>query len=108
MQSKLIEYYNWLDIRTAICEEMGIDEKKHFRDYHKLVGGEYKDLWHEWMNYFDGNVRNDTFVFCDLGERKECKIEWVIENDKEWLVDFIDAVYVVWDKYEIEYIQYSW
>lgn len=107
MECKVLEYYEWTDIKDKICEEMGIEEK-YFRDYHKLIGGEYKDLWHEWLNYFDSEVRNDTIVRNDLGEIKESKIEWVTEDNKEWLIPFIDAIYVVWDKYGIENIKYSW
>jgi hypothetical protein len=85
---------------------MNIDES-YFRDYHKLIGGEYKDLWHEWLEYFD-EVRNDTIVHNDLDERKESKLEWIKGDDKEWLEPFVDAVYKVWDDNNIKYIKYSW
>lgn len=108
MEKKSIEYFNWKEIQNAICEEMGI-ELEYFRDYHKLVGGSYKDLWHEWLEYFDSEVRNYTITSCDLGETKESKLEWIVEEDgKEWLIPFVDAVYKVWDKYGIENIKYSW
>ena len=107
MNSKIIEVFDWFDIQKEICKEMGIDEEL-FRDYHKVIGGDYKDLWHEWMNYFQGEVRNDTIVQNDLGEIIENKIEWVIEDNKEWLVPFLEAVYKVWHNNNIEYIQYSW
>jgi hypothetical protein len=106
MEKTTIQYFKWEDIKLAICQEMGIDPI-YFRDYHKIVGGEYKDLWHEWMEYFD-DVKNDTIVYNDLGESLESKIEWILEDEKEWLKPFVIAVYNVWDKYEIEYVKYSW
>ena len=51
MVKHTVEYFDWFDIQKEICKEMGIEEQ-YFRDYHKLIGGEYKDLWHEWLHYF--------------------------------------------------------
>lgn len=85
---------------------MNIDEK-YFRDYHELIGGEYKDLWHEWLKYFD-DVKNDTIVYNDLGEKFESKMGWIKKDGKDWLKPFIIAVYKVWDDYNIEYVKYSW
>lgn len=107
MEKHTIEYYNWFDIQKEICKEMNIEEK-FFRDYHKLIGGEYKDLWHIWMEYFESNVINDTIIHNDLGEIIESKIEWVNENSEEWAIPFIEAVYRVWDRCGIEYVKYSW
>ena len=106
MKENVIAYYEWDDIQTEICKEMGID-KKYFRDYHKLIGGDYKDLWHIWLEYFD-EVRNDTIVSNDLGERLEIKLEYLIEKEGEWVREFVEAVYRVWDIYKIEYVRYSW
>ena len=107
MEKNTISYFEWSDIQKAICKEMNIDEK-YFRDYHKIIGGGYKDLWHEWLNYFDSNINNDSIVYNDLGEMIEYKIEWIKEDGKDWLEPFVVAVYNVWDKYEIEYVKYSW
>jgi hypothetical protein len=41
---KQLLVYNWEEIETLLCQEMQIDPK-YFRDYHELVGGEYKDFW---------------------------------------------------------------
>lgn len=107
MKSQTIEYFDWFDIEKEICKEMGIEEK-YFRDYHKLVGGEYKDLWHIWLEYFESIPNNDSIVFNDLGEMMEYKVEMVTEEGDEWSIPFIEAVYRVWDEFEIEYIKYSW
>lgn len=106
MISKEIKYFDWIDIQKEICKEMNLDEK-YFRDYHKVIGGEYKDLWHEWMNYFD-EVTKDSIVRIDLGECIESKLEWVIEDGKDWLEPFVNAVYKVWDDNGIEYVRYFW
>ena len=106
MRKHIIEYVDWQDLQEEICKEMGIDEK-YFRDYHKIVGGDYKDLWHKWMHYFQ-EVRNDTIVRFDLGERIESKLDWLKEEDEEWLTPFVEAVYKVCDDNEFTHIRYSW
>ena len=107
MEKHTVEFYDWSDIQKEICKEMGIKEQ-YFRDYHKVVGGEYKDLWHIWLEYFDSEVTNDTIVRNDCDERMDVKIEWVTEESDEWAIPFVEAVYKVWDKFEIEYIRYTW
>lgn len=107
MEKGKVEYNNWSEIRTEICKEMGIEEE-YFRDYNKLIGGAYKDLWHEWLEYFNSEVINDTIVSNDLGEHMESKLEWVKEDSKEWLEPFVRAVYKVWDEHDITHVKYSW
>jgi hypothetical protein len=109
MNKQTIEYYDWFDIQKEICKEMGIEEQ-YFRDYHKLVGGEYKDLWHEWMNYFESNVNNGVITENDAAywEGPEHKIEWVKNDGKDWLEPFINAVYKVFKDNGIENIKYYW
>jgi hypothetical protein len=92
MEKHTVEFYDWFDIQREICKEMGIEEQ-YFRDYHKLVGGEYKDLWYIWLEYFQSDVTNDTIVHNDCDE---------------WAIPFVEAVYRVWDKFEIEYVRYTW
>ncbi len=106
MESKEVKYFEWKDIQKQICIEMDINEE-YFRDYHKLIGGDYKDLWNEWMNYFD-EVTNDTIKYNDLDECMESKLEGIMEDGKEWLESFVKAVYKVWDDNEIKYVKYFW
>ena len=73
----------------------------------KLIGGEYKDLWHEWLEYFD-DVTNDVIKYNDLGENMKSKLEWVRSDGKDWMEPFVKAVYKVWDDNGIEYIRYGW
>jgi hypothetical protein len=35
-------------------------------------------------------------------------IEYITEEGDEWSIPFVEAVYRVWDKFEIEYIRYTW
>ena len=110
MEKHKIEFFDWLGpkgIQKEICKEMGLDEK-YFRDYHRVVGGEYKDLWHEWLEYFESEVTNDHIISNDLGEHMESKLAWVKEDGKDWLQPFVEAVYKVWDDNEIEYVRYTW
>lgn len=107
LTSKNVEYFEWRDIKSQICKEMAIDEK-YFRDYHKVIGGSYKDLWHVWLEYFN-EVHNGAIVLSDLGERMDIKIKWICQTDnKPWAEPFIKAVYKVWDDNDIEYVKYSW
>ena len=107
MEKHTVEFFDWFDIQKEICKEMGIEEQ-YFRDYHKVVGGEYKDLWHIWLEYFESIPNNDTIVFNDLGEMMEYKVEMVTEEGDEWSIPFIESVYKVWDEFEIEYVRYRW
>ncbi len=106
MEDKIIKYFEWDDIKKEICFEMDIDEK-YFRNYHEIIGGEYKDLWHEWLYYFD-TVYNDVITHNDLGECIESKLEWVKQDNKDWLEPFVNAIYNIWDKYNIKYVKYCW
>ena len=63
VQGKSIILYDWDDIEKEICKVMGIAEE-YFRDYHKVVGGEYKDLWHVALDLIiPDNLSNDTIVY---------------------------------------------
>lgn len=107
MKNKTIKFFDWSDIQTEICKEMGIDEE-NFRDYHKVIGGEYKDLWHAWLTYFESEITNGDIKHTVMGEITDCKIEWVKSDGKDWLEPFVLAAYKVWDDNNIEYVQYSW
>lgn len=110
MEKNTIEVFNWFGpkgIQKEICKEMGIDYND-FRAYDEVIGGEHKDLWHEWLEYFESNVINDHIIYNDLGEHMESKMSWIKEKGKDWLEPFVNAVYKVWDDNEIEYVRYSW
>ena len=57
-----VRIYSWFDIQAELCNLMGIPEDK-FRDYHKVVGGEYKDFWHVCLETIvPYNMSNDSIV----------------------------------------------
>lgn len=68
---KVYDYYN--DIQPKLCEYMGIEEK-YFRSYHKLVGGDYKDMWHVFLWLNDEFKGNDSYfvMYGDGGLPEEC------------------------------------
>ena len=107
MKSNTIEYFDWTDIKSEICKEMHIEEK-YFRDYHNLIGGEYKDLWHEWLRYFDEELSNDIIKNVEMGERIDCKIEWIKSDKKDWLEPFVIAIYKIWEDNNVKFVKYSW
>ena len=109
MEKHTVEFFDWFDIQSEICKEMGIEEQ-YFRDYHKVVGGEYKDLWHEWLHYFQTDVTNDIIVENDstYWENLQSKLSWVKNDGKDWLEPFVRAVYNVFDDNKITHVKYSW
>jgi hypothetical protein len=62
------------------------------------------------MRYFESNVYNGVITENDSSywEGAEHKIEWVKNDGKDWLEPFVNAVYKVFDEFEIEYIKYYW
>jgi len=107
MKRKSVDYFDWKEIQVAICAEMGIDDAD-FRDYHRLRGGGYNDLWHEWIAYFDYTTPKGAIVHFDLHpDDEEETLESIAEDGKQYLTSFVNAVYVVFNKYNIEYIKYS-
>ena len=108
LKFKSLKVFKWSDIQQEICKEMGI-KSKDFRKYHDVIGGDYKNLWHEWMNYFSSHVYNNVIIYEEPNSLHMWHFtNWVKKDEKEWLVPFIEAVYVVWEKYKIEYVEYSW
>ena len=107
MNRQGLHYFNWSDIQAEICKEMNI-KPEFFRKYHKLIGGNYKDLWHEWLHYFDEEVRNGRITRVEMDEKLEVKLEQIENDNKIHLEDFIEAVYKVWDKFNITHVKYYW
>lgn len=92
IKGQIVTVYEWFDIQDEICDVMGIPRDK-FRDYHEIVGGDYRDLWHTAMNsVVPDNMSNGTIVtMWDIDD-----IEWAIERTKEeWARPFFEAYNVV-------------
>lgn len=94
----LIKIYEWNDIVKTICADMGIEEE-NFRDYHKVIGGKSKDLWHvaldSVLKYND--VRNDCIHRLtaleddELSFYKELLKEETFENYGDWVDPFLKS-----------------
>jgi len=107
IQSKTLIYVNWFDIRKEICDVMGIDEK-YFRDYHRVVGGGYKDLWHLALETFiPSNMSNDTYVQLFRIEDDD-----IVEESEDWKKPFFLAYNKVMDEIDPDNIgvlvSFSW
>lgn len=106
-----IKVYDFFDIQREICKLMNI-KNEEFRDYHRVVGGEYKDLWHEWIRYIDPELRNNTIRSVYFQDTLERYIDKVIADDKSWLCQYIKVIDNIFSIYGDDnrciYIQYSW
>lgn len=57
IKKQVLEYYDWDDIERFICNELNIVPAQ-FHDYHEVVGGDYKDLWHVWSTIHYDDIKN--------------------------------------------------
>ncbi len=84
LKAKVLTYYDFNDIEKFICDELGI-EQKFFRDYHKVVGGAYKDFWHVWLSLHYDEIENGSYqdlyfdmVYDRLQELKDRYGDWIL------------------------------
>lgn len=80
MNAEYLKYYEWYDVQELICETLNISESD-FRDYHKVIGGRNKDLWHLWLDIQD--VRNDSYIILNL-EDIDGLIEYLVTDHGDW------------------------
>lgn len=87
---EIVKVYNWFDIEKELCTIMGIPEDM-FRDYHKIVGGHYKDFWHVCLEHIvPESMQNGTTV--TLWSVDE---QWLdFEEEDQWKLVVIRA----WNK----------
>lgn len=103
-----IDLYDWDDIQTAMCEIIGID-KDMFRDYHKVVGGEYKDFWHVCLEQFiPDNMSNDSIEMMWRHDDPDC-----FTGDDAWKNLVLNAWNTVYDSIASNtdagiYVSFSW
>lgn len=57
--------YLWQDVKATICSAMSI-RTEDFRDYHLVVGGHYKDIWHLWHDLVNSDIEFDGVREIDL------------------------------------------
>lgn len=108
LEKQTLSYYDWNDIQQFLSEKMNIDIS-NFRNYHKVVGGEYKDFWHVWMDIVYQDVNNDsykTYWFDMMLDKKDS----MIANRGEWVSILFDALNELQKEVNEEYIviRYSW
>jgi hypothetical protein len=85
IQYKTLRYYEWEDVEKFLCDEIGINQNK-FRDYHTVIGGKYKDLWHVWLSITYDSIRNDSYepAFFDM-LLEALKDEVIIKEYGDWI-----------------------
>lgn len=107
-QSNTVQYYEWKEIERYLCSYIGI-EKEYFRDYHKVVGGKYKDFWHVWLAYVNDNVYNNTLTLVWINN-DSYMYKRIEEKFGKWAFVLIDAMTDLFDLFEDDYffIYYEW
>ena len=109
MLGRQITVYDWFEIQEELCKIMGIPSDL-FRDYHSIVGGEYKDFWHVCLaDIIPDNMTNGSIVkmyqyygeyYDDENETWKNKVLWA------WNI-FYQSV----DTDEIDsgiYVEFNW
>lgn len=106
IQNHALTYYEWDDIEAFICEELGIQQAE-FRDYHTIIGGEYKDLWHVWITLNYDDVRNDSYccVWINVLDFDGAEKEY-----GEWVRVLLPILNKLFDQLGSDhiYVHYSW
>lgn len=104
---KTLIYYDWDDIEKQLCEYMNI-EPKYFRNYHQVVGGEYKDFWHVWIKLVYDDVRNDSYISMHIEMFKDR--EDMFDRFGNWIQTFLDAINKLFEELNTEeiVIHYCW
>ena len=107
-------YYEWKDVEHAICDSLNIDHSL-FRDYHKVIGGDYKDLWHLWLWLESDRVYNDVICkiwICLYEDTDEYFVQKVIKHFGEWALDVIEHIFDVLqtlaEDNDYIFIHYEW
>lgn len=80
-----LKYVDFDDIKEFICKELGIGQG-YFRDYHGIIGGAYKDLWHVWQGLVYDNVSNGTYATVWLSMMQDAlSSERMLHNYGDWI-----------------------
>lgn len=86
MRKRTLEYFEWSDVERYICNKLNIDPAQ-FRDYHKVIGGEYKDLLCVWLSFNPYDISNDSYVttWLDDDYEMENNFERIIREYGDWV-----------------------
>ena len=108
IEAKTLTYYDFYDVEKYICQELGI-EQILFRDYHKVVGGPYKDFWHVWIDIHYGEIQNGAYetLWFDMAYERLIKLK---ERYGDWIMVLEPVLKKLQQETEQEYItiQYWW
>lgn len=88
MKKHTQEYYNWTDVQTEICKRLNIEEG-FFRNYHKVIGGSYKDIWHVWLTYIDHRLYNGEVTSVDVISPEGDIPESLLKEYGEWIIPIV-------------------
>lgn len=108
IKGETVTVYNWFDIEVELCRRMGI-EPDQFRDYHTVVGGDYRDLWHVALeSVVPDNMTNGTIMtMYPLDD-----IEWCVEKAGDWTRPFFEAYNALLDELDPDFhgieVRFSW
>lgn len=87
IQKQLLEYYDWSNIQDFLCEQLGVTVQQ-FRNYHKVIGGEYKDFWHIWLE-IAGEIQNDSYIKCCLDDYADILTDELTDQYGSWVQELI-------------------
>ena len=90
LKSKILEYYDWFKVQKFLSNAMGFDDE-YFHDYHKIVGGDYKNFWHVWLDTVDNDVHNDCWSTVYLGNNEDW-VDYVREKRGDWVEPLVEAL----------------
>lgn len=106
-----IKVYNWFDLQKRLCEIMEIEEK-YFRNYHDLIGGDYKDFWHVALDYIvPEGMSNDTMVEmwpCEISEEEFEGEPWQFKLIQAWNILFDELREEPVDEFQPLNVKFSW
>ena len=109
IKSTKIDLYDWhFDIVPELCRIMESSEDR-FRDYHELVGGEYKDFWHVCIETIvPDNMCNDSIVRMYSANEK-----WYEADDEKWKNKVLQAWNTLYlaninEQDNGMYVEFSW
>jgi hypothetical protein len=92
--NEVLHVFEGKDFERAVCEKMGIPQEK-FRDYHEIVGGDFKDLWLVILELENGQINNGQLVnvseWVYFWEDSVRKLETAYGKD-QWWHPFLAAV----------------
>ena len=108
IKPETIELWDWSNIQAELCARMSISEE-HFRAYHKIVGGEYKDFWHVCLDYvIPDSMRNDVIVSMFRSDYELTDLS----EENSWKFLVVDAWNSFYDEVSPNddgiYVRFSW